>query len=109
MPEFAHLPLILKPDGNGKLSKRDADKQGFPIFPINWKDSNGDLSEGFKERGYLPEAITNFLVLLGWNPGSERELYSLSELQDAFTLDRIVKSGAILMVSLSTRISTSAS
>ena len=94
MPEFAHLPLILKPDGNGKLSKRDADKQGFPIFPINWKDSNGDVSVGFKEQGYLPESITNFLALLGWNPGSERELYSLSELQDAFTLDRIVKSGA---------------
>ncbi len=94
MPEFAHLPLILKPDGNGKLSKRDADKQGFPIFPINWTDANGNRSIGFKEQGYLPESITNFLVLLGWNPGNDRELYSLDDLESAFSLDRIVKSGA---------------
>ncbi len=94
MPEFAHLPLILKPDGNGKLSKRDADKQGFPIFPINWRDPEGDQSTGFKEQGYLPESITNFLALLGWNPGNDRELYSLDDLESAFSLERIVKSGA---------------
>ena len=94
MPEFAHLPLILKPDGNGKLSKRDADKQGFPIFPINWTDSNGERSIGFKEQGYLPESIINFLALLGWNPGNERELYALDDLESVFSLERIVKSGA---------------
>ena len=69
MPEFAHLPLILKPSGNGKLSKRDADKQGFPIFPINWTNAEGEMSVGFKEEGYLPEALTNFLALLGLEPG----------------------------------------
>ncbi len=94
MPEFAHLPLILKPDGNGKLSKREADKQGFPIFPINWTNSNGTKNIGFKEHGYLPESITNFLALLGWNPGNDRELYSLDDLGSAFSLERIVKSGA---------------
>jgi glutamyl-tRNA synthetase len=94
MPEFAHLPLILKPDGNGKLSKRDADKQGFPIFPTNWLDDNGEISYGFREQGYLPEAIINFLALLGWNPGTEQELFTLSDLEKTFSLDRIVKSGA---------------
>lgn len=94
IPEFAHLPLILKPDGNGKLSKRDADKYGFPIFPINWRGPDGDQSTGFKEQGYLPESITNFLALLGWNPGNDRELYSLDDLESAFSLERIVKSGA---------------
>jgi glutamyl-tRNA synthetase len=94
MPEFAHLPLILKPDGNGKLSKRDADKQGFPIFPVNWKESNGDISTGFKEKGYLVEAMINFLALLGWNPGSEQEIFTLKQLEESFSLDRIVKSGA---------------
>ncbi len=93
-PEFAHLPLILKPDGNGKLSKRDADKQGFPIYPVSWTDPEGDQSVGFKERGYLPEAMINFLALLGWNPGSERELFTLKELEREFSMDRIVKSGA---------------
>ena len=94
MPEFAHLPLILKPDGNGKLSKRDADKQGFPIFPLNWTDDDGTANHGFKEQGYLAESMINFLALLGWNPGSEQELFSLGELESVFSLDRIVKSGA---------------
>jgi glutamyl-tRNA synthetase len=94
MPEFSHLPLILKPDGNGKLSKRDADKQGFPIYPINWTDPQGTHSTGFKESGYLPESMINFLALLGWNPGGERELFSKKDLEQVFSLDRIVKSGA---------------
>lgn len=94
MPEFAHLPLILKPDGNGKLSKRDADRQGFPIYPVNWTDPEGVKSEGFRESGYLPETMINFLALLGWNPGGEKELFKLGELQQAFSLERIVKSGA---------------
>lgn len=94
MPEFAHLPLILKPDGNGKLSKREADKHGFPIFPLDWTDENGESSNGFRERGYLPESMINFLALLGWNPGSDRELFTLAELEQIFSLDRIVKSGA---------------
>jgi glutamyl-tRNA synthetase len=94
MPEFAHLPLILKPDGNGKLSKRDADNHGFPIFPVNWTDQEGVTNFGFKEQGYLAESMINFLALLGWNPGNEQELFSLAELERAFSLDRIVKSGA---------------
>ena len=94
MPEFAHLPLILKPDGNGKLSKRDADRKGFPIYPLNWTDPQGVASIGFKESGYLPETMINFLALLGWNPGGEKELFSLDELRQQFSLDRIVKSGA---------------
>jgi len=94
-PTFAHLPLLLKPTGNGKLSKRDADKLGFPIFPLNWTDpSSGELSEGFKEKGYLPETMVNFLALLGWNPGTEEEFFSLEELVKAFELERISKSGA---------------
>jgi glutamyl-tRNA synthetase len=94
-PEFAHLPLLLKPDGNGKLSKRAADKLGFPIFPLNWNDPlSGELSQGFKEKGYLPEALINFLSLLGWNPGTEQELFSLDELIEAFSLERINKAGA---------------
>jgi len=92
MPQFAHLPLILKPDGNGKLSKRAADKAGFPIFPLNWTNEEG-LIKGFKEEGYLPEALTNFLVLLGWNPGSNKEMFSLEELEEVFTLERINKAG----------------
>lgn len=95
MPQFAHLPLLLKPDGNGKLSKRDADKMGFPIFPINWKDPNtGELSLGFRERGYLPDAMINFLAFLGWNPGTEKEIFSMGELIEAFTIERIGKAGA---------------
>lgn len=95
MPQFAHLPLLLKPDGNGKLSKRDADKHGYPVFPLDWEDpKTNDLSTGFKGQGYLPEAITNFLAMLGWNPGTEQELFTLDELIDSFTIERINKSGA---------------
>lgn len=94
MPQFAHLPLILKPDGNGKLSKRAADKAGFPIFPLNWKDSEtGEISHGFKETGFLPEALINFLAFLGWNPGTEQELFSLEELVNEFSEKRINKAG----------------
>ena len=95
MPSFAHLPLLLKPDGNGKLRKRDADQMGFPIFPINWTDpKTGELAQGFKERGYLAEALINFLALLGWNPGTSQELFSLEELVNAFEINRIGKAGA---------------
>ena len=95
MPQFAHLPLLLKPDGNGKLSKRDADKMGFPIFPLTWKDpQSGEISIGYKETGYLPEALLNFLVLLGWNPGTEQELFSIDELISTFSIERIGKAGA---------------
>jgi glutamyl-tRNA synthetase len=94
MPQFAHLPLLLKPDGNGKLSKRDADAGGFPIFPLEWKDPNsGDLAIGFREQGYLPEAFVNFLAFLGWNPGTTQELFTLDELIQAFSIERIGKSG----------------
>lgn len=94
MPEFAHLPLLLKPDGNGKLSKRDADKQGFPIFPLDWTDpASGELAVGFKESGYLPEAFLNFLAFLGWNPGDHREIFNINELVEAFSVERIGKSG----------------
>lgn len=94
IPEFAHLPLILKPDGNGKLSKRAADKAGFPIFPTNWKDpDSNEVSPGFREVGYLPEAMINFLVLLGWNPGGEKELFTMEELRQTFSLERIGKAG----------------
>ena len=94
-PEFAHLPLLLKPDGNGKLSKRAADQLGFPIFPLNWQDPDtGELSVGFREAGYLPDAFINFLALLGWNPGGEKELFSMNDLIDAFSLEKINKAGA---------------
>jgi len=94
MPQFAHLPLLLKPDGNGKLSKRDGDKLGFPVFPLNWVDPfTGEKSSGFREQGYLPDAFLNFLVFLGWNPGDERELFTLEELVEAFSVERIGKSG----------------
>ncbi len=94
MPEFAHLPLILKPDGNGKLSKRVADKAGFPIFPLTWIDPVTDqTSIGFRESGYLPDALVNFLSLLGWNPGTDREIFSMEDLIGSFTLDRIGKAG----------------
>ncbi|TVP51650.1 MAG: glutamate--tRNA ligase [Mongoliibacter sp.] len=94
MPQFAHLPLLLKPDGNGKLSKRDADKHGFPVFPMDWIDpTSGDTAMGFREQGYLPDAFLNFLAFLGWNPGDHRELFSLEELIDAFSVERIGKSG----------------
>lgn len=94
MPKFAHLPLLLKPDGNGKLSKRAADKAGFPIFPLNWTDpETQNISEGFREKGYLPDAFANFLALLGWSPGSDRELFTLEELSQAFSLEKVGKSG----------------
>ncbi len=94
MPTFAHLPLLLKPDGNGKLSKRDAEKHGFPLFPMSWTDpDSGQVADGFRDQGYLPEALVNFLAFLGWNPGDHRELFTLEELVEAFTLERIGKSG----------------
>lgn len=94
MPQFAHLPLILKPDGNGKLSKRAADKAGFPIFPLDWSDPGTDeVSTGFKEIGFLPEALINFLAFLGWNPGTEQEIFSLDELIAEFSEKRINKAG----------------
>lgn len=95
MPQFAHLPLLLKPDGNGKLSKRDGDRLGFPVFPLEWKDpKSGDTSSGYREAGYFPEAVVNFLALLGWNPGTEQEIFSMQELIELFSLDRVSKSGA---------------
>lgn len=94
MPRFAHLPLLLKPDGNGKLSKRDADAGGFPIFPLEWKDPrNEDVAIGFREQGYLADAVTNFLAFLGWNPGTHQEIFSMDELIEAFSVERIGKSG----------------
>ncbi|MAA78411.1 MAG: glutamate--tRNA ligase [Deltaproteobacteria bacterium] len=94
-PKFAHLPLIMKPVGKGKLSKRDGDKMGFPVFPLRWTDpKSGSISAGYREDGYLPEAVLNMLALLGWNEGNDREMYSLSDLIDAFSLARVSKSGA---------------
>jgi glutamyl-tRNA synthetase len=92
-PEFAHLPLILKPIGNGKLSKRDGDKLGFPVFPLEWKTAEG-ISSGYRENGFFPEAVINFLALLGWNDGTDQELFSLDELVESFDLNRVHKSGA---------------
>ena len=92
-PEFAHLPLILKPIGNGKLSKRDGDKLGFPVFPLDWTATEG-TSKGYKEAGFFPEAVINFLALLGWNDGTEQELFSLEELVEKFDLSRVHKAGA---------------
>lgn len=92
-PEFAHLPLILKPVGNGKLSKRDGDKLGFPVFPLEWKNGE-ETSSGYREKGFFPEAVINFLALLGWNDGSDKEIYSLDELIESFDLSRVSKSGA---------------
>ena len=95
MPRFAHLPLLLKPEGKGKLSKRDGDRLGFPVFPLEWHDpKTGEVSAGFREQGYFPEAVINFLALLGWNPGTERELYSLDELCQLFDLTKCSKAGA---------------
>lgn len=94
-PQFAHLPLILKPVGKGKLSKRDGDKLGFPVFPLEWKDpKSGDISKGYREEGYFPEAFINMLALLGWNPGTEQEFFSIDELANIFSLERVVKSGS---------------
>lgn len=95
MPQFAHLPLLLKPDGNGKLSKRDGDRLGFPVFPLEWRDpKSGDISSGYREAGYLPEAVINFLALLGWNPGTDQEILSMDDLISQFDLTRCSKSGA---------------
>ena len=94
-PEFAHLPLILKPTGKGKLSKRDGDKLGFPVFPLEWTDhKTNDVSKGYREEGYFPEAVVNFLAFLGWNPGTEQEIFSLNELINSFELERVHKAGA---------------
>ena len=93
-PKFAHLPLILKPTGKGKLSKRDGDKLGFPVFPLEWRSSEGEVSRGYKEDGYFPEAMVNFLAFLGWNPGTEQEIFNLEDLIDTFELERVHKSGA---------------
>ena len=93
-PRFAHLSLLLKPDGKGKLSKRDGDRLGFPVFPLKWVNAEGEVSRGYREDGYFPEAFVNLLAMLGWNPGTEQELFSLEELVGAFSLERVVKSGA---------------
>lgn len=94
-PEFAHLPLLLKPTGKGKLSKRDGDKLGFPVFPLDWKDpKTGEVAKGYREAGYFPEAVINFLALLGWNPGTDQEIFTKKELIEAFSLERVIKSGA---------------
>ena len=95
MPQFAHLPLLLKPDGNGKLSKRDGDRLGFPVFPLEWHDpKSGEISSGYRETGYLPEAVINFLALLGWTPGNDQEIMSMDELIKLFDLHRCSKAGA---------------
>lgn len=95
MPRFAHLPLLLKPEGKGKLSKRDGDRLGFPVFPLEWHDpKTGEISSGYRENGYFPEAVVNFLALLGWNPGTEQELFSLDELVNVFDISRCSKAGA---------------
>ncbi len=95
MPRFAHLPLLLKPEGNGKLSKRDGDRLGFPVFPLDWHDpKSGELSSGYRERGYFPEAVVNILAMLGWNPGTEQEIFSMDELIQAFSIEHVSKSGA---------------
>jgi|TARA_R110002110_G_scaffold49502_12_gene146922 glutamyl-tRNA synthetase len=93
-PEFAHLPLIMKPEGKGKLSKRDGDKMGFPVFPLEWNPADGTVFSGYREDGYLPEAVINMLAFLGWNPGTEQEIFSLEALISAFELDRVHKAGA---------------
>jgi glutamyl-tRNA synthetase len=93
-PQFAHLPLLLRPDGNGKLSKRDGDRLGFPVFPTNWTTAEGELYSGYREKGYFPGAFINMLAFLGWNPGTTQEIFSLEELAEVFTLDRVSKAGA---------------
>jgi glutamyl-tRNA synthetase len=95
MPQYAHLPLLLKPEGNGKLSKRDGDRLGFPVFPLQWKDPiTGEISSGYREKGYYPDSFINMLALLGWNPGTEQEVFSLDELVKIFSFDRVHKAGA---------------
>ncbi len=94
-PQFAHLPLLLKPDGNGKLSKRDGDRLGFPVFPLEWHDpKSGETSNGYREQGYLPQAVVNMLALLGWNPGNDQELMTMDELIRLFSIEHISKNGA---------------
>ena len=94
VPQLAHLPLLLRPDGNGKLSKRDGDRLGFPVFPTDWTTSEGELYSGYREKGYFPEAFINMLAFLGWNPGTPQEIFSLDELASVFTLERVSKAGA---------------
>jgi glutamyl-tRNA synthetase len=95
MPKFAHLPLLLKPDGNGKLSKRDGDRLGFPVFPLQWTDPfTKEISSGYRESGYLPDAFVNMLAFLGWNPGTEREIFTMDELIQEFSLERVGKHGS---------------
>lgn len=94
MPKFAHLPLILKPDGKGKLSKRDGDKLGFPVFPLQWKSADGEISSGYRESGYMPEAVVNMLAMLGWHPTDNQELFTMNELVNVFSLEKVSKSGA---------------
>jgi glutamyl-tRNA synthetase len=95
MPRYAHLPLLLRPDGNGKLSKRDGDRLGFPVFPLNWTDpATGENSSGYREKGYYPEAFVNMLALLGWNPGTQQEIFTMEELIELFSFERVSKSGA---------------
>ena len=94
MPNFAHLSLLLKPDGKGKLSKRDGDRLGFPVFPLQWTAPTGEISSGYRESGYYPEGFINLLALLGWNSGTEQEIYNLEELAKVFSLDRVIKAGA---------------
>jgi glutamyl-tRNA synthetase len=94
-PDFAHLPLLLKPDGNGKLSKRDGDRLGFPVFPLEWRDpGSGEVSSGYREKGYFPEAFVNILAFLGWNPGTSQEIFSMEELIESFSLERVGKAGS---------------
>jgi glutamyl-tRNA synthetase len=94
-PKFAHLPLLLKPDGNGKLSKRDGDRLGFPVFPLEWKDpKSGETNSGYRENGYFPAAFVNMLAMLGWNPGTPQEIFSMEELVEAFSIERVGKAGA---------------
>jgi glutamyl-tRNA synthetase len=95
MPQWAHLPLILKPDGNGKLSKRDGDRLGFPVFAMDWTDpKTGETTTGFRERGFLPEAFVNLLALLGWNDGTDAEVFTMDELVQKFSMARVHKGGA---------------
>ena len=95
MPQYAHLPLLLKPEGNGKLSKRDGDRLGFPVFPLEWKDpATGEISSGYREKNYYPGAFVNMLAFLGWNPGTEKELFSMNELIESFSFERVHKAGA---------------
>jgi glutamyl-tRNA synthetase len=95
MPAFAHLPLLLKPDGNGKLSKRDGDRLGFPVFPLEWKDpATGEVSSGYREKGYFADGFVNMLALLGWNPGDNREVMTMEELVAAFSFEKVSKAGA---------------